>query len=45
MDDRPCDQCIWYSPNGCVSWDCEPVTRKEVREIIKEYKEMKGEQK
>ena len=35
MTDRPCNECIWMSADGCTSWDCEPVTRREARERLK----------
>lgn len=38
MNDRPCNECIWYSNDGCTSWDCEPITRKEARERQKHGK-------
>ena len=44
MTDRPCEECIWRKGNECTNWDCEPVTRKEVREMIKELKRFKEEQ-
>lgn len=33
--DRPCPECIWYSKEGCCSWDCEPLTRAEAWERLK----------
>lgn len=40
MTDRPCNQCIWLTEDGCSSWDCEPMTRKDVRNLIKKVKEL-----
>lgn len=37
MSDRPCSKCIWNTVNGCSSWDCEPVLRSEIRQLIKDY--------
>lgn len=35
MSDRPCYECIWYSVDeGCTTWDCKPVSRKEARERL-----------
>lgn len=50
MNDRPCKECIWRGEDGCTSWDCEPVTRKEAREMIKNLRLLndassKGEEK
>ena len=36
MNDRPCTQCIWRGVDGCTSWDCEPITRSEVRKWLKD---------
>lgn len=34
MNDRPCDVCVWHTDLGCSSWDCKPLTRAEVRQMI-----------
>lgn len=31
MSNRPCNECIWHSDDGCSSWDCKPVKRVEIR--------------
>ena len=36
MSDRPCTHCIWRGVDGCTSWDCEPITRSEVRKWLKD---------
>ena len=33
--DRPCNECIWYSADGCTTWDCKPVTREEAKKLLK----------
>lgn len=35
MTDRPCGKCIWETTDGCMSWECEPITREEVKERLK----------
>ena len=39
---RPCSECVWNSADGCTKWDCEPLTRKEVKEMLKEKKNDKA---
>ena len=39
MTDRPCDKCCWRGPDGCVKWDCEPFTRDQLKELLRERKE------
>ena len=34
MDDRPCDVCVWHTDHGCASWECKPLTRNEVKQMI-----------
>lgn len=34
--DRPCSECIWHNGESCSSWECEPVTREQAREIFKQ---------
>lgn len=34
MNDRPCDVCVWHTDLGCTSYDCKPLTRAEVRQMI-----------
>ena len=29
-----CKNCIWHTEDGCWSWDCDPVTREEARELV-----------
>lgn len=41
MSDRPCKECIWHSEDGCWLWDCDPVTRKEAKAILKECGKLK----
>ena len=38
MSDRDCQNCINGSVNGCVSWDCNFISRKEAREAVKRTK-------
>lgn len=38
MTDRPCSKCIWETTDGCMSWECEPITREEVKERLKHGK-------
>ena len=34
-ENRPCDQgCIWHTEYGCSIWECKPLTRAEVKEMI-----------
>ena len=42
--DRPCNECVWRGPDGCTKWDCEPLTRKELKEILKKIKEAENAQ-
>lgn len=39
--EQNCDECIWFSGEGCTSWDCECVTRSEARKIIEEWETLK----
>ena len=34
--DRPCDECIWKADHGCTQWGCNPVTRKEAKQILED---------
>ena len=38
MSDRDCQNCINGSVTGCVSWDCNFISRKEAREAVKQTK-------
>lgn len=35
MSERPCNECIWRTFDGCTRWDCEPVTRHEAKKLLK----------
>ena len=35
MNERPCNECIWHSEDGCWRWDCEPVTRQEAKKRLR----------
>ena len=37
MEERQCSQCIWRSADVCTAWECKPITRKEVGELLKNY--------
>ena len=39
MSDRDCQNCINGSITGCVSWDCNFISRKEAREAVKKMRE------
>ena len=39
MNDRDCQNCINGSVTGCVSWDCNFISRKEAREAVKLMRE------
>ena len=46
MEERRCKECAWSSPydgngNGCTSWNCEFISRKEA---IKAWKEKYGKE-
>ena len=41
VNERPCSECVWRTEDGCSSWDCEPVTRNDVRELLKEVTELR----
>lgn len=43
MSERPCNECVWRTVDGCTQWDCNPVTRKEVKKMLKERKSGKWE--
>ena len=38
-EDRPCSECVWRSETGCVKWNCEPMTRSELLDLLRELKE------
>ena len=38
MSDRDCQNCINGSVTGCVSWDCNFISRKEARAAVKQTK-------
>ena len=38
MNDRDCQNCINGSVTGCVSWDCNFISRKEARAAVKQTK-------
>lgn len=37
-NERPCSECIWHTEDGCLVWDCDPVTRREAKRILKAAK-------
>lgn len=37
--DRPCERCIWHDKDGCIKWECEPVTLEQAREIVRKAME------
>ena len=39
INGRDCKNCINDSRNGCVSWDCNFISRKEAREAVKLMRE------
>ena len=41
FSNRDCEHCINDSRNGCVSWDCNFISRKEAREAVKRMREQK----
>lgn len=32
---RNCADCVWMAEDGCTSWECEYVSRMELRKLIK----------
>ena len=33
-DEVNCKDCIWHTEDGCWSWNCDPVTREQARELV-----------
>ena len=33
--ERDCGKCVWRSESGCTEWDCNYMSRTELREILK----------
>ena len=29
-----CKDCIWHTEDGCWSWNCDPVTREQAKEMV-----------
>lgn len=38
MNDRPCEQCVWHSSDGCTKWDCVPLTRSQLAQMLENDK-------
>ena len=43
---RNCADCIWNTEDGCTEWECQYVSRKQIRKMLKEgriqLKEVEG---
>lgn len=44
-NDRHCTECIWHSEtDGCWLWDCDQISRREAKVIVREWREAKAKE-